>query len=268
MAKVGSRADLRPRTAARAVGDDVRGRARDAAAGEGIAEPIGAVALGAIQTRSPKPTRHFQPRRSSAGSERSPCSRLHSPRCAWASEHARARRRSRRRQDPAPASAPRERRRPTRDRSPLRRVRELDPVLRFPPLAPSTGRRARRNPRGEHAEVARAGRGGGAALVPWIPLLALPLDVDVEQTPEVLDLQPAFRRARLHGVVEEFLLIAAPRSDACPGRGRALDRRGVVGAPSASWLDERDAGRGRSAAPDARETRDSSPRTECHRSQR
>jgi class 3 adenylate cyclase/tetratricopeptide (TPR) repeat protein len=42
-------------------------------------------------------------------------------------------------------------------------------------------------------------------LVPWIPLLALPLDVEVEPTPEVLELQPAFRRARLHGVIEEFL---------------------------------------------------------------
>src|SRR6478752_1444950 len=42
-------------------------------------------------------------------------------------------------------------------------------------------------------------------LAPWIPLLALPLDVEVLPTPEVLELQPAFRRARLHGVVEEFL---------------------------------------------------------------
>jgi tetratricopeptide (TPR) repeat protein len=47
-------------------------------------------------------------------------------------------------------------------------------------------------------------------LVPWIPLLALPLDVDVEPTPEVLELQPAFRRARLHGVVEELLRSLLP----------------------------------------------------------
>ena len=47
-------------------------------------------------------------------------------------------------------------------------------------------------------------------LVPWIPLLALPLDVDVLPTPEVLELQPAFRRARLHGVVEEFLRSLLP----------------------------------------------------------
>ena len=42
-------------------------------------------------------------------------------------------------------------------------------------------------------------------LIPWIPLLALPLDIAVEPTREVDDLQPAFRRARLHGVVESLL---------------------------------------------------------------
>ena len=42
-------------------------------------------------------------------------------------------------------------------------------------------------------------------LVPWAPLLAAPLDVDVETTPEVDDLEPSFRRARLHGVVSSLL---------------------------------------------------------------
>ncbi len=42
-------------------------------------------------------------------------------------------------------------------------------------------------------------------LVPWLPLVALPLDVHVEPTQEVEELQPAFRRARLHGVVETLL---------------------------------------------------------------
>ncbi len=42
-------------------------------------------------------------------------------------------------------------------------------------------------------------------LVRWIPLLAIPLDVEVRSTREVDELQPAFRRARLHGVVEELL---------------------------------------------------------------
>ena len=49
-------------------------------------------------------------------------------------------------------------------------------------------------------------------LVPWLPLVALPLDVPVEPTQEVEELQPAFRRARLHGVVEAVLtkLLAGP----------------------------------------------------------
>jgi class 3 adenylate cyclase/tetratricopeptide (TPR) repeat protein len=42
-------------------------------------------------------------------------------------------------------------------------------------------------------------------LVPWLPLVALPLDVPVDPTQEVEELQPAFRRARLHGVVEAVL---------------------------------------------------------------
>jgi class 3 adenylate cyclase/tetratricopeptide (TPR) repeat protein len=47
-------------------------------------------------------------------------------------------------------------------------------------------------------------------LAPWTPLLAIPLDVRVEPTREVDELQPAFRRARLHGVVEELLAKLLP----------------------------------------------------------
>jgi predicted ATPase/class 3 adenylate cyclase len=42
-------------------------------------------------------------------------------------------------------------------------------------------------------------------LTPWIPLVADVLDVPVQRTPEADDLQPAFRRARLNGVVETLL---------------------------------------------------------------
>src|SRR5262249_13932828 len=48
-------------------------------------------------------------------------------------------------------------------------------------------------------------------LVPWIPLLATPLDIEVEPTPEVNELQPAFRRARLHGAVETLLAALLPQ---------------------------------------------------------
>jgi len=42
-------------------------------------------------------------------------------------------------------------------------------------------------------------------LVPWAPLLAAPLDIEVEPTPEVADLDPSFWRARLHGVMGTLL---------------------------------------------------------------
>ena len=42
-------------------------------------------------------------------------------------------------------------------------------------------------------------------LVPWVPLLGAPLDAEVESTPEVDDLDPSFRRARLHGVLGSLL---------------------------------------------------------------
>jgi class 3 adenylate cyclase/tetratricopeptide (TPR) repeat protein len=60
---------------------------------------------------------------------------------------------------------------------------------------------------GEHNRLALASRleAVDQELVPWAPLLAAPLDVEVEPTPEVNDLDPAFRRARLHGVMGKLL---------------------------------------------------------------
>jgi class 3 adenylate cyclase/tetratricopeptide (TPR) repeat protein len=60
---------------------------------------------------------------------------------------------------------------------------------------------------GEHNRQALATRLAEVdeELVPWAPLLAAPLDVDVESTPEVDDLDPAFWRARLHGVMGKLL---------------------------------------------------------------
>jgi class 3 adenylate cyclase/tetratricopeptide (TPR) repeat protein len=43
------------------------------------------------------------------------------------------------------------------------------------------------------------------SLVPWLPLLALPLDIEVGATPEVDALDPQFRKQRLETVVEELL---------------------------------------------------------------
>src|SRR3954454_17371473 len=62
-------------------------------------------------------------------------------------------------------------------------------------------------------------------LVPWAPLLAAPLDVEVETTPEVDDLEPSFRRARLHGVVSTLL-------------GRLLDSPTLLVFEDVHWMDD------------------------------
>jgi class 3 adenylate cyclase/tetratricopeptide (TPR) repeat protein len=64
-----------------------------------------------------------------------------------------------------------------------------------------------------------------AELVAWMPLVADVLDVPVLSTPETDDLQPAFRRARLHGVVETVL-------------GSVLDRPTVLLFEDSHWMDE------------------------------
>ena len=62
-------------------------------------------------------------------------------------------------------------------------------------------------------------------LVPWLPLVALPLDLEVHPTQEVEELQPAFRRARLHGVVESLL-------------GRILSGPTLLVIEDVHWMDE------------------------------
>jgi class 3 adenylate cyclase/tetratricopeptide (TPR) repeat protein len=47
--------------------------------------------------------------------------------------------------------------------------------------------------------------GAAPSLAPWLPLLALPLDIEVEATPEVDALDPQFRKQQLETAVEELL---------------------------------------------------------------
>jgi class 3 adenylate cyclase/tetratricopeptide (TPR) repeat protein len=42
-------------------------------------------------------------------------------------------------------------------------------------------------------------------LAPWVPLLAIPLDIDMPATPQVLDLDDEFRRTKLEQATSEFL---------------------------------------------------------------
>jgi class 3 adenylate cyclase/tetratricopeptide (TPR) repeat protein len=62
-------------------------------------------------------------------------------------------------------------------------------------------------------------------LVPWVPLLAAPLDVEVDTTPEVDDLDASFRRARLHGVVGTML-------------GKLLDSPTLLVVEDVHWMDD------------------------------
>jgi class 3 adenylate cyclase/tetratricopeptide (TPR) repeat protein len=62
-------------------------------------------------------------------------------------------------------------------------------------------------------------------LVPWVPLLAAPLDVEVEATKEVADLDPEFRRPRLHELVGALL-------------GHLLDGPTLLMFDDAQWMDE------------------------------
>src|SRR6185312_6967461 len=62
-------------------------------------------------------------------------------------------------------------------------------------------------------------------LVPWAPLLAGPLDVEVESTAEVKSLDPAFWRARLHGVMGTLL-------------GHLLDSPTLLVFDDVHWMDD------------------------------
>jgi class 3 adenylate cyclase/tetratricopeptide (TPR) repeat protein len=80
---------------------------------------------------------------------------------------------------------------------------------------------------GEHNRMALAERLAtiDGELVPWAPLLGAPLDVEVETTPEVDDLDPSFRRARLHGVVGSLL-------------GKVLDAPTLLVFEDVHWMDD------------------------------
>ena len=80
---------------------------------------------------------------------------------------------------------------------------------------------------GEHNRTALSERLAtiDGELVPWAPLLGAPLDVDVETTPEVDDLDQSFRRARLHGVIGSLL-------------GKMLDSPTLIVFEDVHWMDD------------------------------
>jgi class 3 adenylate cyclase/tetratricopeptide (TPR) repeat protein len=80
---------------------------------------------------------------------------------------------------------------------------------------------------GEHNRTVLAERLASVdeELVPWAPLLGAPLDVEVESTQEVDDLDPAFWRARLHGVLGKLL-------------GGILDSATLLRFEDVHWMDD------------------------------
>ena len=68
-------------------------------------------------------------------------------------------------------------------------------------------------------------RDAAPELVPWLPLIALVMDIDVPSTPEAEQLEPRFRRARLHETVTAFLT-------------RLLPEPALLVFDDAHWLDE------------------------------
>ena len=72
------------------------------------------------------------------------------------------------------------------------------------------GLRTGRSRRGYRGAPARRGRGTGADLVPWLPLIAIAFGLEFAPTPEVEMLAEKNRRAKLHEVVGRFLDVMMP----------------------------------------------------------
>jgi class 3 adenylate cyclase/tetratricopeptide (TPR) repeat protein len=99
-------------------------------------------------------------------------------------------------------------------------------------------------------------------LLPWLPLLAMPFDVEAPSTPEVRDLAPEFRRSKLHEVMRTFLagrLAAftvfefedAHLMDPASAELLAAICQDVAGAPWLVVVSRRDGDRGFAAVEDA-----------------
>ena len=64
-------------------------------------------------------------------------------------------------------------------------------------------------------------------LVPWLPLLGVPVDIELPKTPQTARLEEGFRRRRLEAVGGGAARVTTADADAVHVRGRALDGRGL-----------------------------------------
>ena len=262
MARADAAADSRSRRAARALRDPLLdARARAARSSRASRSRCSVVALGAIERRREAPRTATEPPLVDRQRELAVLDRGARPRAARLRNGARARRRGRRRQVAArceefrdrAADLPRIGARCDAVRAQRRRTSSFRE-----PAASLVGVGLDGAPTENAAALRRCVERVAPELVPWIPLLALPLDVDVASTNEVDELAarvppraPArSRRGAARG--------SAPDADAAALRGRALDRRGVVGAPSPPRLDDMTRAVGDLLHAPSRQPRDSS----------
>ena len=110
----------------------------------------------------------------------------------------------------------------------LRPVRRIDSLRGAAPVA-AAGARAGpgRIARGDRVEADAGGVEQRPGAVPWLPLLGVPLDLDMPTNPDVEQLGQEFRRTKLNEVVTKLLSSILGGADADRHRGRALDGRGV-----------------------------------------
>lgn len=87
------------------------------------------------------------------------------------------------------------------------------------------GLRPDEDPQQASQQLRRRVRDTAPELAPWLPLLAIPLDLTVPSTRESDQLEPAFRKARLHQVVAELM-------------EKLLSRPTVLVFEDVHWMDE------------------------------
>ena len=81
-----------------------------------------------------------------------------------------------------------------------------------------------------------SGRVNAPHLLPWLPLLGVPIGLELSDTPETAPLADEFRKARLEEVTRELLGMLLLEATPARLRGRALDGRRLGG--SASGADQ------------------------------
>ena len=88
----------------------------------------------------------------------------------------------------------------------MRALRELERLSAVPGLLRDVlGIRDREDPIGAARRLRDRVEANAPHLLPWLPLLGIPMDIEMPMTPETEQLEEGFRRRRLEAVTEELL---------------------------------------------------------------